>query len=82
MRRCTPLSWEGVPPASRRWHAQCAVRSPCAVVFPAVHSRWRCLAEIVSFPSLSRSYDVVFMSANEPFRLVLSDVRARLQRTK
>ena len=28
------------------------------------------------------SYDVVFMSINEPFRLVLSDVRARLQRTK
>ena len=28
------------------------------------------------------TYDVVFMSINEPFRLVLSDVRARLQRTK
>lgn len=26
--------------------------------------------------------DVVFMSINEPFRLVLSDVRARLQHTK
>lgn len=32
-------------------------------------------------PSLF-SYDVVFMSINEPYRLVLSDVRARLQRTK
>jgi hypothetical protein len=28
------------------------------------------------------TYDVVFMSINEPFRLVLSDVRARLGRTK
>ncbi|KAL4856631.1 Phosphoenolpyruvate carboxylase 1 [Chlorella vulgaris] len=28
------------------------------------------------------TYDVVFMSINEPYRLVLSDVRARLQRTK
>ena len=28
------------------------------------------------------TYDVVFMSINEPYRLVLSDIRARLQRTK
>lgn len=28
------------------------------------------------------TYDVVFMSINEPYRLVLSDVRARLHRTK
>lgn len=28
------------------------------------------------------TYDVVFMSSNEPYRLVISQVRARLQRTK
>lgn len=36
----------------------------------------------IYYPALPCSYDVVFMSSNEPYRLVLSDVRARLQRTK
>ncbi|GAB4814757.1 hypothetical protein N2152v2_001803 [Parachlorella kessleri] len=31
---------------------------------------------------LSRTYDVVFMSVNEPYRLVLSEVRDRLAHTK
>ncbi len=31
---------------------------------------------------LSRTYDVVFMSVNEPYRLVLSEIRDRLAHTK
>lgn len=44
---------------------------------------WCCLPCAYASPAPSFfSYDVVFMSINEPYRLVLSDVRARLQRTK
>lgn len=31
---------------------------------------------------MTRTYDVVFMSVNEPYRLVLSEVRDRLAHTK
>ena len=65
-----------------RWASEAVQAAPPACNLPP---RWLagciltcCFPPVVCF----RRYDVVFMSSNEPYRLVLSDVRARLQRTK
>ncbi|KAL4423808.1 hypothetical protein ABPG75_001109 [Micractinium tetrahymenae] len=47
-----------------------------------VQAKYSAGAEGSFLETKKNTYDVVFMSINEPFRLVLSDVRARLQRTK
>ncbi len=47
-----------------------------------VQSKHAAGAEGEFLETKKNTYDVVFMSINEPYRLVLSDVRARLQHTK
>ena len=48
----------------------------------AVQAKHAAGAEGEFLETKRNTYDVVFMSINEPFRLVLSDVRARLAKTK
>jgi phosphoenolpyruvate carboxylase len=48
----------------------------------AVEARHAAGADGEFLETKKNTYDVVFMSINEPYRLVLSDVRARLHRTK
>ena len=78
-----PTSFPPTHPLSR-------LPSPCvAVPRPRLQERARQVqakhaagAEGEFLETKKNTYGVVFMSINEPFRLVLSDVRARLGRTK
>lgn len=68
-----------IPPTSTGRHA--AHPAPQARA-RAVQAKQAAGAEGAFLETKRNTYDVVFVSANEPFRLVLSDIRARLQKTK